>query len=459
MCLFLQRTNLMNIMKSLKTALLLFLGVTITAIASVQTATTEKMWHHEPFMLRAGDKLLNTFPMDPGGHAAPYLVDLDGDKRRDLVVGSITGRFRFFKNIGTDNELRFGPDSIWITTTHGDEPARVPNFCCVAAGVQLVDLDKDGVLDLSSGSYYPGLIYWFKGLGNLKFANRQALTDMNQVPILAHPEQGYPYPPSDFGNYMSNIAWVDWNADGLLDMVIGNLPGELMVRLQADVAGGYAALPVPGQPVFLDNRYTILIDGQMASPAPHCAPSIADWDADGLWDILIGTETGEVFWLKNTGSLGKPRFESRERLLGPGVGRFVLKAEEVPGRGIRAQIHAVDVNLDGKMDLLVGDWSEIEESRNGLTAGELQELERHRSDLAALDRSMGFTRAATSYRYAAYSSQGDAGRQIYLEKAAIIERKMMGLLRLYPAPGVQGGVEYEVSSNRQSGHVWVYLRK
>ena len=42
------------------------------------------------------------------GHAAPFLADLDGDAKRDLLVGQFGGgKLRIYKNQGTDREPRF----------------------------------------------------------------------------------------------------------------------------------------------------------------------------------------------------------------------------------------------------------------------------------------------------------------------------------------------------------------
>ena len=43
------------------------------------------------------------------GHAAPFHADIDGDGKRDLLVGQFgKGLLRIYKNEGTDTEPRFG---------------------------------------------------------------------------------------------------------------------------------------------------------------------------------------------------------------------------------------------------------------------------------------------------------------------------------------------------------------
>src|SRR5690348_7222810 len=69
----------------------------------------------KPFLVYAGDAPLDTGPLG-GGHAAPFMIDLNGDGKRDLVVGSISGRFHFHKNIGTDTAPKFGEGEDFLKT-------------------------------------------------------------------------------------------------------------------------------------------------------------------------------------------------------------------------------------------------------------------------------------------------------------------------------------------------------
>jgi len=57
-------------------------------------------------------------------HAAPFVVDWDGDGRPDLLVGQfVQGRLRIYRNVGTANEPKFAAP-VWFQTTKGE--GRVP---------------------------------------------------------------------------------------------------------------------------------------------------------------------------------------------------------------------------------------------------------------------------------------------------------------------------------------------
>ncbi|MDD8015057.1 MAG: FG-GAP-like repeat-containing protein, partial [Acidobacteriota bacterium] len=43
-----------------------------------------------------------------------------------------------------------------------------------------------------------------------------------------------------------------------------------------------------------------------------------DWDKDGLFDLIVPNETNRVFWFRNVGELGRPRFGERRQILPDG---------------------------------------------------------------------------------------------------------------------------------------------
>ena len=58
------------------------------------------------------------------GHAAPYLYDMNGDGKRDLLVGQFgDGKLRIYTNVGTDTEPRYS-GLTWFET--GGEVVKVP---------------------------------------------------------------------------------------------------------------------------------------------------------------------------------------------------------------------------------------------------------------------------------------------------------------------------------------------
>ena len=80
----------------------------------------EESVFEEPKIIQAGDK-----PIDVDiGHAAPFMVDLDGDGLKDLLVGQFgEGKLRIYRNVGTKESPKF--DSFtWFQD--GTKEGRVP---------------------------------------------------------------------------------------------------------------------------------------------------------------------------------------------------------------------------------------------------------------------------------------------------------------------------------------------
>lgn len=75
------------------------LAAALTAAASTLGAQS----FEAPFRVKAADGFVDT----DVGHAAPYLYDIDGDGKRDLLVGQFGGgQLRIYRNIGADTDIR-----------------------------------------------------------------------------------------------------------------------------------------------------------------------------------------------------------------------------------------------------------------------------------------------------------------------------------------------------------------
>ena len=132
----------------------------------------------------------------------------------------------------------------------------------------MADLDGDGKPDVLSGSW-PGEIHWFRGQGDGKFAAAVTLQQAGGKAL--QPGRA------------SAIAITDCNGDGKLDLLVGVIEGGLYLCLNegttnAHVFGKPALLEVDGQPVRV--------------PGGDAGPCLADWDGDGLTDLLVGDFSG-----------------------------------------------------------------------------------------------------------------------------------------------------------------------
>lgn len=79
-----------------------------------------------------------------------------------------------------------------------------------------------------SGSYWPGDITWFRGLGDGKFAAGEILQDKDGKDLNA----GGPWKNKNSPDMDSLAAspWlVDWDGDQDLDLLVGNIAGHVIL--------------------------------------------------------------------------------------------------------------------------------------------------------------------------------------------------------------------------------------
>ncbi len=435
--------------------------VASTAVIAQEPTDTKKpseSWFHPAVRLKVNGEILDTGLA--WGHSSPCIEDLDGDDLKDLIVGDFSGKFHWYRNVGTSEAPVYEGSGL---IQAGGNDAEVRIYCCIGCQARFCDLDGDGIRDMIANSYDPGHCYLFRGQPGNQFAAREELRDKAGIPIRSAPVQEQNY--QSFGSFFTPV---DWDNDKDYDLLIGCFEGGLKLRINEGT---------PAKPVFATENIDIEAAGEPLKVKAHLCPAVADWDGDGLWDIVAGSDDGSVTWFKNTGKPGTPKFAAGETLVeahdGNGYNLALWPDEDIP-MGIRSQVEVTDFNGDGKLDLLVGDFYTAYDLRKDLSAKQTQAVR----DLLAEAQSIGkefakkmeALREEFAKRYPGdkiYSDEADkAWSKAYqalrnspeAKKMEAQEKVFVNKLKPYLA-GTRGTGQRSFDLAKSHGHVWVLIRK
>jgi len=82
------------------------------------------------------------------------------------------------------------------------------------------------------------------------------------------------------------------------------------------------------------------------------SPAWADWDGDGLNDLICGNAKGEVKWFKNIGSKKQVKLTVGGDLLEGSKGK--KRSTNTDGPASYLKIDVADYDGDKKLDLIIG---------------------------------------------------------------------------------------------------------
>lgn len=313
------------------------------------TGTTAQPRYAEPVRVEADGKPLEVF-----GWPSPNVADWDGDGDLDILCGEFLDGFTYFENVGTRTRPRYAAGR----RVHGtDGKPLVMDLQMITPTA--IDWDGDGRLDLICGDED----------GRVAFIGNTGRLDARRVPVFRAPRY-FRQEAADvkFGALVTPVG-VDWDGDGDWDFVCGNTAGY--IAFIENLSGPGVAEPKWAAPRLLEAggkpiRIMAGPNGSIQGPAEakwgYTTLSVADWDGDGLPDLVVNSILGKVHWHRNIGTRRAPKLAAAQPVevewegAQPELAWGWMRPE---GKALLTQWRttpvAVDWNRDGLTDLVMLD--------------------------------------------------------------------------------------------------------
>jgi len=259
-------------------------------------------------------------------------IDLDGDGVKDVLIGdviqnNITAGF----NTGT-------PTAATVTSQDTAFPKyNVPIGIFTLNTCFYVDADNDTIKDLLVSPFQAGVSNDFHSVWFYKN------TGTNAHPVFNYQIDNYLQAEMIEAGEGSAPVFFDYDGDGLMDIVVGNYgyydPNTLNgFRSDFSLYRNTGTATSPQYQLITRNfgsLDTLNLNGVY--------PAFGDLDGDGDQDMLVGESGGHLYYFDNIAGPGNPC-----------VFKFVAANYDSISVGQYAAPQLIDVNRDGKPDLLVG---------------------------------------------------------------------------------------------------------
>lgn len=290
--------------------------------------------------------------MDPylksGVLSRPSAADWDGDGDLDLIAGNSAGYLELFENTGTKTAARFAGRGFLKAAGKVIRNIAGPNGSVQGPAEAkwgytnpwVADWDLDGRPDILVNDIL-GEIVWYRRAANgeLEAARPVEVEWRGATP---KPDWVWWQPKGKqlLTQWRTTPRVVDWDRDGLPDLVMLNHQGYLSLFRRAR-AGGELKL-MPPERIFVNpgGRFLNLAGGRAGSSGRRKI-DFADFDQDGDLDLVTDADDGPA-WYENTGSQEKPVMQPRGKLV------------DAPLPGHSPTPNLADWNGDGRPDLLIG---------------------------------------------------------------------------------------------------------
>jgi hypothetical protein len=261
--------------------------------------TNENPVYDKPLKVMAGNQ-----PVEVFGMPSPNFADFAGDGKLDLLCGEFRDGFTYFKNIGTRKQPRYAPGRRLMAPDGKPLVMDLEMITPVA-----IDWNKDGHVDLVSGDED----------GRVALLENSGKSSPDGTPQFLPPRYFQQQADDLKFGALATPCGFDWDGDGDTDIICGNSAGY--IAFIENLSGPGVERPKWAAPKLLEADGKVIrimagpngsIQGPCEAKWGYTTVSVADWDGDGLPDLIVNSIWGKVIWFRNIGTRKAPKLAAAQ---------------------------------------------------------------------------------------------------------------------------------------------------
>jgi hypothetical protein len=228
-------------------------------------------------------------------------IHLGAGHERDLITGSRQGNLVFYHNKAASG---FDLDTKRLVAGEDGNALRHPSINPSVAAY------PGGLIACGEGSLY---FYRFTG----KWAKTGA-------PMFAEPVSVLQEHADLYAGTLPSPTTVDWNGDGVLDILAGNSEGFVLFFENIGSNDEPKFLPATrvragGREIQVQAGYSGSLQGLQEARWGYLSPNVIDWNGDGTVDLITGDITGDYLIYLNRGTKTAPKLDAAHPLYCDGI--------------------------------------------------------------------------------------------------------------------------------------------